>query len=244
MISKVIMNSPVAVPYIAVMKIRSDGLVDLETRRGNGVRKHTTTLQDIYNSLSEDIPQTSPFLPPFCRQINVRGDIMSVVLEIPECKKRIQYVSRGINFREVCVLPWAIFIISFKKTGALYHREKSYVFSRPAPLQSIGDPLYNMPLHNVHSTGEICWGSIFFNSTISDSITEIKDCYKYVDLFFGSNFNNDLTPNHRDNFIDSDGKSVMLLNHFGFLQYLSTLDSFPYPLLTRHTTTIKALLHI
>lgn len=229
---------------LAHLTIYADGTVDTETKRGGSMRRKTISLQDFYNSMSNEVAQVGPLMPPYCRQITTRGDQTTLVFEVPECKRLLKYQSRDNgSINQLAVFPITIMIVTLAKERDKFRMVNSLIFARPAPLRNLNDQLYCMPYHNVHTGHNICWGNTF--SSESDRVTTIDEAYKFVELFFASAFNGDLTPRHRNAFMNPQtGKEVRFESHEQFLRYTTKADVFPHQILSEAGLTLARALNV
>lgn len=74
-------------------------------------------------------------------------------------------------------LPW---------NPTLATRQGIWVFARPGPLTSINDPLFHLPVSNIHLDGTPCWGYGYPNV---EAKAEFDQIYAKVESFWNTNFN-------------------------------------------------------
>lgn len=133
-------------------------------------------LSEFYEALVADRGFSTPLVPPGTIHYMVRGRTAIYTIELAPARRKITYREREGRSREFALpCPWMYFVISFCEKAL----DQVRVFFAPAPLKSLDDDLYHVPLPNRYSDGLICMGSFKFEitSTLPSKVQEAVRFY-------------------------------------------------------------------
>jgi len=102
-----------------------------------------------------------------------------VFIEVPAQVRAMQYYDKNI----MVPYPTLLFVL-IVNSGRLI---ESFCYAVAEQKVSGKSLLYHYPYGNVYQTGKICWGNNFIGR-----IQDIKSSERVIELFFGSETNNDL----------------------------------------------------
>lgn len=151
-----------------------------------------------------------------CSKISkFQEDTFSVLLALPAQRRGVIFYETGY------AVPFPEIVFLFEVGNGFLNRAKC--FSKK------GDNLYKFPFANVYNNGDICWGR-----NQLPEIKHISEVDKYVELFFGSSYNNDL-------FTPPKGFEKECSSMRGFLEVLEKEMTFPDQFLVSCNSTIMTL---
>ena len=176
--------------------------------------------EKISKAVFKHIPQWTAYtqnlqlIPNNCRFMHtVENHLVVVVEDAPKPRslllhnKLVEGAGKEGSSRHFLALPYVYFILHFKNTKADNSGEwvvqQFYVFWRNQALSSVDDYLYNTVMSNTKPNGAICMSVEIMSKTINDI------CKEYIDSYYSSVFNSDLSSAwDKKGLIDSRLKTV------------------------------------
>ncbi len=128
--------------------------------------------------------------PPAWHNIKINGTLRTLnnaMREEMESKMRMPIKRKNI-FR--IYFPYMVFVIAFHETPS-NHGFSLKAFCRPAPLSSLKDQLFVLPLPNFYSDQTICMPPYY----VSEAGNYNNACNNLINNFWGSVYNSDITNN-------------------------------------------------
>jgi hypothetical protein len=146
------------------------------------------TLEDLFAQYYRQVETTTGILPDNCKLKIAKRGRSTYIIEQPPCVREV--VWKGMNNDSSkrlwkLELPYCVFIL--KMTPEDYIGQAS-LFWRHEPIQKVTDKLYYPCLCNVDNDGVICTGSLKVKAD-----TAVERCNQFVDRFWTSEFNTDLS---------------------------------------------------
>ena len=191
---------------------------------------------DFMNRLTYQVDGTLSMLPPNCRYFEETSRGPLVVIEEPPLLRTItartaiasklgklkkdgklteygadKYVNKPKPHKFTLAFPYVVFFFLFNKN---FDYIKSFIFLRTKQLSGFSDILFYMPLLNINSSQDICYGSAVHHKTGS-LFAAVQNS---IMTWWGAEFNHDYDSNYRRYL------QTPILNNYLEWQYQSSIN--------------------
>lgn len=218
-----------------VMEFIADGIkVSYDGTNGSTVQKIIDP-ESLVDALSKQVKFETGLLPKGTKYFKHMEHMDLIVIEYPGHIRQIQFKG-GSTF--TVPIPPTVHFIHLNMERNQYKFAGSRCFCLVQPLISPATDLYMFPYGNVHSGGDVCWGSIQL-----PAVKELPGVLAYVDTFFSSVFNGDLGGGTFQTFhyTAEDGTRVEVNHAARLMAYMNGKTDFPMDKLVR-TTDFKSMI--
>lgn len=160
--------------------------------------KKTISFETLVDMFQQAPTITTPLLPMGTRYFaKFNQNKYLICLETPPQKRQFEYANHNGKkiVNDLMPLPRMLFFLVFAEKNNKYIFETAYsrVAALRDPLMSDSDTLYLCPLPNSYNDLRVCWGSTMRNNKEFESIDNFCQSYRFIDLYFSSKFNTDLS---------------------------------------------------
>jgi len=141
--------------------------------------------------LNENAVHDSGMLPPNTRHVSVRGNMYSVVIEIPPGRRNLSWAGSSDPIEVVGVsVPASLFFFQLIKREGKFYLNQAHAFALKGDrLLFSKDVLYAFPFPNVYPEDDkICWGE----NNMKAPLKSLAGIEGFVRTYFGTPFNSDL----------------------------------------------------